>query len=516
MNSEKINQKSNEDLPSPEISDNIWQSLSEEPSFEDHMSAVKQEQADDKSYEIIDLSTDNGQIEYLRGYVDKERKRLEQLKANGDYRHEGVERSIARNKYQEKVLLSIEQGDDSVIDILIQKSKSLSDAIENGRQKATSLREYKEYVDDLCDYLALALCNQSNMENSSYFSTETAINENRNRLMRTKIELKGRKHQLEFLSDKDVDDKGIAHLIHYDTSGHPKETTVDLNDVKDKIANAEIDIRQINEENEVLDELERREQIPQSKNISFAYNNPLYKVAKKEVIKPNILGYIDECTSKINALLNESEKLEKGTPEYRQNEYSRKRFAKKRSAARRILVNYFSENPQQPTQNETQGTEPNLQIDAVSTLGQIDADRDNYEKNLVLAEQEKQRRIEWEKTHYGYIEGDTRPPLSVLAAEETIEKIRTQIAQKGQDADLLYEVYKENGKNRMLSKADAEATIAKMIQERDAKITTIDKEIEKVEKKSEEWKRLKQERRKIYLTIKDDTAQRVLALFEQN
>ena len=75
---------------------------------------------------------------------------------------------------------------------------------------------------------------------------------------------------------------------------------------------------------------------------------------------------------------------------------------------------------------------------------------------------------------------------------------------------------KENGKNRMLSKADAEATIAKMIQERDAKIATIDKEIEKVEKKSEEWKRLKQERRKIYLTIKDDTAQRVLALFEQN
>ncbi len=524
MSSEKISGKSDEDSSLLEQSDNIWQSLSEEPSYEDHMNTVKREQADNKIYEKdgilfldlskIDLSTDDGRIEYLQGYIDNERKRLEQLKANGGYYHEGIERLLARNKYQEKVLSSIMQGEDGVINTLIQKSKNLSDTIQKGGQNVPSLRDYKEYIDDLCSHLAHALCNQSNLRETPYFSTEIVKNENRDRLAKAEIELDDRRHQLEFLSDKDVDDKGVAHLIHYDTSGRPKEITVDLNDVKDKITNIEIDMRQINEENEVLDELERREQIPRSRDILFAFNSPLHKVTKKETVKPNILSYIDECTSQINALLGESKGLEKDTPEYQQNDYSRKRLARKRSAARRILVNYFSENPQRPAQNETQEAKSNSQIDVVSALEQMDADRDDYEKNLALAEQEKQRRIEWEKTHYGYIEGNTRPPLSVLAAEETVEKIRTKITQKEQDADLLYKIYKENGKNRVLSKADAEAVVAKMIQERDIKIAALDKEIEKVEKKSEEWKRLRQERRKVYLTIKDDTAQRVLTLFE--
>ena len=170
-------------------------------------------------------------------------------------------------------------------------------------------------------------------------------------------------------------------------------------------------------------------------------------------------------------------------------------------------------NPNHTKQNEG---ERDVQIDAVAQMDQLDTDLETYEKNLEVAKQEKQRRIEWEKTHYGYVEDGGRPPISVSSAEEDIERIRVKISQKEKDADLLYKIYKANGKSQMLSKADAQTAIDKMVQERNAKMTEIDKEIEQVEKKSERWKQLKRERGKIYQTASDEAIERVLALFSQS
>ena len=53
-----------------------------------------------------------------------------------------------------------------------------------------------------------------------------------------------------------------------------------------------------------------------------------------------------------------------------------------------------------------------------------------------------------------------------------------------------------------------------MVQERDAKMAAIDEELGKVEKKSERWKRLKQERAEAYRSVPDDVAERILGLFK--
>lgn len=165
-------------------------------------------------------------------------------------------------------------------------------------------------------------------------------------------------------------------------------------------------------------------------------------------------------------------------------------------------------------QSEIQDTEQGTgAIDVVGVMDQMDAERDALEKNLEAVEKERQRRIDWEKSHYGYVEGEGRAPMSVLAAEEDINRLRNKIIQKEKDADLLYKIYKENGKNQSLSSTEAQTIIARMIQERDMKMATIDEEIEKVEKKSERWKQLKQERAEIYRTVPDDVAERVMKLF---
>ena len=229
---------------------------------------------------------------------------------------------------------------------------------------------------------------------------------------------------------------------------------------------------------------------------------------------PDVIKYIDERTPQIERLLAEAKTLEKGTPEYQENEAMRKQLAKERSAARRILTKYFNENAQ-PAQGETHEKEQEVRIDVVSVMDQMDADRDKYEKSLEAVEKERQRRIEWEKTHYGYIEGEGRAPDSVLAAEEDASRIRNKIAQKEKDADLLYRIYKENGKSQTLSRVEAQAIITRMVQERDAKMAAIDEELGKVEKKSERWKQLKQERAEAYRSTPDDVVERILGLFKE-
>lgn len=164
--------------------------------------------------------------------------------------------------------------------------------------------------------------------------------------------------------------------------------------------------------------------------------------------------------------------------------------------------------------SETQEAEQGASvINVVDVMDQMDAERDAFEKNLEAVEKERQRRVDWEKSHYGYVEGEGRAPMSVLAAEEDMNRLRSKIIQKEKDADLLYRLYKENGKNQLLSSSEAQDIIARMTQERDAKMAAIDEKLSKVEKKSEEWKRLKQERAGIYRTIPDDAVERIMKLF---
>lgn len=199
------------------------------------------------------------------------------------------------------------------------------------------------------------------------------------------------------------------------------------------------------------------------------------------------------------------------------SEQAREMASENYDATAQLYTLLSSEVNRRSSNNETQEAEQRVgAINVVDVIDQMDMERDAFEKNLEAVKKERQRRIDWEKSHYGYVEGEGRAPMSVLAAEEDINRLRSKIIQKEKDTDLLYKLYKENGKNQSLSSSEAQNIIARMTQERDAKMALIDEKLGKVEKKSEEWKKLKQERAEIYRTIPDDAVERIMELFSQD
>ena len=217
-----------------------------------------------------------------------------------------------------------------------------------------------------------------------------------------------------------------------------------------------------------------------------------------------IFGALERRMSSFTEVMNNPKASQEAREVAYENQY----------AASQLYQLLSSEVSRRSSNNETREAEQGAStINVVDVMDQMDTERDTFEKNLEAVEKERRRRIDWEKSHYGYVEGEGRAPMSVLAAEEDMNRLRNKIIQKEKDADLLYKIYKENGKNQSLSSMEAQNIIARMIQERDAKMATIDEEIEKVEKKSERWKQLKQERAEIYRIVPDDAAERIMKLF---
>lgn len=504
---------------SEQVSNTPFETLRSEPTFEEHMKsrAEKTEQAHD-----FDLNTSVGQTEYLGSYLNNKKAKWEERLEDDEYDPERVKPYIEEINFQQELLNSV--GDEitrggNLVDILAKKYDELYQVYEqdyeekkqNYSKTGESFRMGESwrnmgYAENLCKTLAKQLT--KNPQTAPYLSSESAKEQSDNDIRESEQIIRKKQAQLDNLNRTgNIDGKGIAHIINYDLNGNPVETIVDTNAVKEEIENAGINLKEIAAEKEVWGDL-------LSDNSSvFEHKTPLHKITRKSDLKPDVVKYIDERTPQIKKLLEEAKTLEKGTPEYQENETTRKRLAKERSAARRILVKYFSDESQS-SQSESRETEQKVStIDAVSIMDQMDADRDALEKNLEAVEKERQRRIDWEKSHYGYVEGEGRAPMSVVAAEEDMNRLRSKIIQKEKDADLLYKIYKENGKDQSLSSIEAQSIITKMIQDRDAKMAAIDEEIEKVEKKSERWKQLKQERAEIYRTVPDDVVERIMKLF---
>ena len=464
------------------------------------------------------LDTGQRQMEYLGDYLSSEKSKWEHTLEDDRYDSERVKPYIAEINYQvgllESVRDEIADGGD-LTEILARKYDEAYQAWEQDYHEQG--RNYKggeswnkmHYTENLCKTLAKQLT--KNPQTAPYLSLRAVEEQSESDIRQAETVANRKKAQIDNLSrmgNCEIDDKGIAHVINYRVDGTPVETTVDTNAIRDEIEDAEIDMKEAIAEKKVWGDLLKDDSSP------FEHKTPLHTITKKSDLKSDVIKYIDERTPQIEQLIAESRTLEKGTPEYQENEMRRRQLARERSAARRILVKYFSEEPR-PTQGETQGTEQDTQIDAVSVMDQMDAERDTFEKSLEKLEAERQRRLDWEKSHYGYVEGEGRAPMSVLAAEKDISSVRGKIIQKEKDADLLYKVYKENGKSKMLSRVEAQAIIGKMVQERDTRMAAIDEELEKVEKKSERWKQLKQERAEIYRTVPDDAVARILELFDE-
>ena len=306
------------------------------------------------------LDTGQGQFEYLGNYLSSEKSKQEHALEDDGYNSEKVKSYIAEINYQVGLLESVH---DEIVDggdlteILARKYDEAYQAWEQDcREQGQNYRggeswNKMHYTENLCKTLAKQLT--KNPQTAPYLSLEAVEEQSESDIQQAKTVADRKKAQIDNLSrmgNCEIDDKGIAHVINYRVDGTPVETTVDTNAIRSEIEDAEIDMKEAIAEKEVWGDLLKDDSSP------FEHKTPLHTITKKSDLKPDVIKYIDERTPQIEQLIAESRTLEKGTPEYQENEMRRRQLARERSAARRILAKYFSEEPR-PTQGETQEIE---------------------------------------------------------------------------------------------------------------------------------------------------------------
>ena len=93
--------------------------------------------------------------------------------------------------------------------------------------------------------------------------------------------------------------------------------------------------------------------------------------------------------------------------------------------------------------------------------------------------------------------------------DQTVAAI-ANLEQRKKDFDLLSRMLKRNDYNPEMTSESAKRMLDEMTTSRNKALVAIDKKIEKAEKGSDDWKKLKAERRKIYSRVPDESAERVL------
>ena len=85
-----------------------------------------------------------------------------------------------------------------------------------------------------------------------------------------------------------------------------------------------------------------------------------------------------------------------------------------------------------------------------------------------------------------------------------------RLAERKKDFDLLDGMLKRNDYDPNITGVDAQKILGEMIENRDRILATIDEKIAKTEKGSDEWKKLKADRREAYRKVSDESVERVL------
>ena len=85
-----------------------------------------------------------------------------------------------------------------------------------------------------------------------------------------------------------------------------------------------------------------------------------------------------------------------------------------------------------------------------------------------------------------------------------------RLAERKKDFDLLDGMLKRNDYDPNMTGVDAQKILGKMVENRDRILATIDEKIAKTEKGSDEWKKLKADRREAYRKVSDESVERVL------
>lgn len=85
-----------------------------------------------------------------------------------------------------------------------------------------------------------------------------------------------------------------------------------------------------------------------------------------------------------------------------------------------------------------------------------------------------------------------------------------RLAERKKDFNLLDGMLKRNDYDPNMTGVDAQKILGEMVENRDRILATIDEKIAKTEKGSDEWKKLKADRREAYRKVSDESVERVL------
>lgn len=290
-----------------------------------------------RNVEKIDISTDQGKLEWLDSLVDNANVRLESeqediiseeglygmdekeqeeyLKYNDTWQDNKRESDLIRR--QGKILKNLDlNGEGGVLGAIERSRNAFAKAMNN--PNATDQSQELAMQDwDAASNLYMILASEMARRDPDYFGQAEMVSTLRSEIRSAELRVEQTMVDGYF---------GEDDFIHKAPNGEkmPSVATED----------AEIDLENAKQDAEVFNLL--------MNNYQAANDYMAPRAIKKEDFAPSIDDFIEDHTKQINQLIVESKTLLKGTAEYAENEAKRRQLARERSSARRLNARYFN------------------------------------------------------------------------------------------------------------------------------------------------------------------------------
>lgn len=421
LTGESINNNNNTEEQNP------WQKMADEmPPFGEHDTA---ETAPDENAEYIDIneidiSTDEGKSEWLDSLVSNAITRAqEDLAGVASLDDEQIGDATSRLHHAERQQMMLDNlfnntSDGSILDRLRENYEKYSQFNANLPANATDEAKQLAYENYQAASDLLSIMESEMAQRDSNYFGESEM----------KIMLSAQVDQ----AKKVVDDSmvkidgyfGEDGFVHQAPNDSEKQPTAAAED-------AEIDLREAKQDAETFNKL------MQDYHATTNYQTPI--AISKADFAPTITNFIETCTAQINQLLEASNTLVKGTPEYTENAEMRKKLARERSSARRLSERYFFAPDISSDINDGMAME---ETPSSKTPGQIEAEKakkrhkEDTEFKQRMQEYMKQRdaeqtqREQAERTIWEREQAETERHKRIKDAQEKVHQVYQQQEQE--------------------------------------------------------------------------------------
>ena len=285
----------------------------------------------------IDISTEQGKYEWLDSLVENalawresekesilseegllygvsEESREQELANNDAYQDNKRSLDIARR--QGRILRELDiTGEGGTLGALERKMRTFTEAMLNPNASSKAREEAGENWWAV-QYLYTIVSGEMARRDPAYFGEEE---------MKTTLDLETKdaeKRVEQTMVDGYFDEKGF---LHHAPNGEKMPGT--------ETEDAKVDLEYAKQDVETF------KLLMDDYHATVGYVVP--RAIKKEDFIPTVSSFIESHTAQINQLIAESKTLEKGTPEYAENDAKRKKLARERSSARRLIAKYF-------------------------------------------------------------------------------------------------------------------------------------------------------------------------------